>query len=589
VTTFSTGSAGDPATSRVRTEDAATDARRRAVGVAVLFVLVLAAYLPALGNGFVWDDDAHVTKPALRSLHGLWRIWFDVGATLQYYPLLHSAFWLEHRLWGDDPIGYHAVNILLHATAAALVWRILRRLQIPGALLAAAIFALHPVHVESVAWITELKNTLSAVFYLTSAWAYLEFDETRRRRWYAAALALFVAGILSKTVTATLPGALLLVFWWRRGRLSARRDVLPLVPFLLSGAAGGMITAWWELKINNCVGPDFDFSPVERLLLAGRAVWFHAWKLFWPTDLIFIYPRWRLDSSVWWQYLFPLGVLAWVAALWAIRRRTRGPLAGLLYFIGTLFPVLGFFNLYTFEYSLIANHYQYLASLGLITLTSAGAVRLLDRWRLRVWPWRTVPCVALLAILAGLTWSHCRDYRDEETLWRATIEGNPGAWMARANLAKLLTARGDPGAAAAQLREALRSRPDDPEIYNLLGAACLKGGDADGAIEMYRNAIRLDPRSSLLYFNLGVALGRRGQVQDAISAYREALRINSRALPAWSNLAIALYRVGAYQEAREAVDTLRRLGGNPHPEFLKDLEDALRDDSTPRVPEGTGR
>ena len=181
--------------------------------LALLVGATCVAYLPALHGDFIWDDNAHVTRPELRSLHGLWRIWFEVGATQQYYPLVHSVFWVEHRLWGDAATGYHAVNILLHAAAACLVFLLLRRLKVPGAYLAAAIFALHPVQVETVAWITELKNTLSAVFYLTSAWAYLQFDEERRRSWYALALALFVLGLLSKTVIATLPAALLVVFW----------------------------------------------------------------------------------------------------------------------------------------------------------------------------------------------------------------------------------------------------------------------------------------------------------------------------------------------------------------------------------------
>ncbi len=292
--------------------------------------------------------------------------------------MLHSAFWIEHRLWGDATLGYHLVNIFLHATAAFLVALILRRLAIPGAYLAAAIFALHPVQAESVAWIAEQKNTLSAVFYLAAMLAYLHFDQTRRMPLYWWALGLFLLAIFSKTVTATLPGGLLVIFWWQRGRLSWKGDVLPLVPFFLLGAGGGMITAWWELKINNCVGPEFQFTLLERVLIAGRAIWFHLWKLCWPTKLTFIYPRWQIDVRAWWQYVFPLGVVALAIGLWSIRRWSRAPLAALLFFAGTLFPVLGFFNLYTFRYSLVANHYQYLASLGAITLAAAGAARQLE-------------------------------------------------------------------------------------------------------------------------------------------------------------------------------------------------------------------
>ena len=342
-------------------------------------IVVFLAYQPAWQGGLIWDDDAHVTKPELRSWHGLYRIWFDLGATQQYYPLLHSVFWIEHKLWGDAPLGYHLVNILLHAMAALMVAAVLRRLEVPGAYLAAAIFALHPVQVESVAWITELKNTLSAVFYLSAAMLYLRFDQERKKPFYAGALVLFVLGLLSKTVTATLPAALLVIFWWKRGKLSWRRDVLPLVPFFVLGAAAGLFTAWVERKLIGAEGAAFDLTFIDRFLIAGRVIWFYLGKLFWPANLIFIYPRWNIDQAVWWQYLFPAAALLLAAALWVLRRRWRGPLAGLLFFVGTLFPVLGFFNVFPFIYSFVADHFQYLASLGVIALVSAGIALLLKR------------------------------------------------------------------------------------------------------------------------------------------------------------------------------------------------------------------
>ena len=200
---------------------------------AMLLALAVVAYLPAMRGGMLWDDNAHVTRPDLQSLTGLGRIWFEVGATQQYYPLLYSAFWVEHQLWGDHTLGYHLVNVLEHAVAAWLLYLVLRRLKIPGALLAAAIFTVHPIEVESVAWIAEQKNTLSAIFYLAAMRVYLEFDESRQRSRYVMALVLFVFGLLTKTVTASLPAALLVIFWWQRGTLAWRRDVWPLAPFFV--------------------------------------------------------------------------------------------------------------------------------------------------------------------------------------------------------------------------------------------------------------------------------------------------------------------------------------------------------------------
>src|SRR5215469_3076679 len=242
--------------------------------VVLLAGSILFSYLPALQGSFLWDDPMHVTRPDLRSLRGLWRIWFDLGATQQYYPLLHSAFWLEHRLWGDASVGYHLVTVFFHILAACLVLAVLRRLKVPGAFLAAAIFALHPVNVESVAWIAEQKNTLSAVFYLGAMLTYLRFDQQRRLALYVVSLGLFVCGLMTKTVVATLPGALLIIFWWQRGDLSWRRDVWPLTPWFVLGGAAGLFTAWVERRVIGAQGTAYDLSFVERFLLAGRVIWF---------------------------------------------------------------------------------------------------------------------------------------------------------------------------------------------------------------------------------------------------------------------------------------------------------------------------
>ncbi len=308
----------------------------------LLAALTIMAYQPAWHAGLIWDDDKHITQPELRSLHGLARIWTQLGATQQYYPLVHSVFWAEHKLWGDAATGYHWLNILLHAFSAVLLARILSQLKIPGAWLAAALFAVHPVEVESVAWISELKNTLSGVFYLGAALAYLRFDRSRSGRDYAMALGLFLLGLMSKTVIASLPAALLVVFWWQRGKVPWKRDALPLIPFFIAGIGAGLLTAWVERRFIGAEGSEFNFSIIERILIAGRDVWFYLGKLFWPVDLAFIYPRWNVSQAVWWQYLYPaaglvlLGVLVW--------RRWRGPLAALLFFVGTLFPALGFFR-----------------------------------------------------------------------------------------------------------------------------------------------------------------------------------------------------------------------------------------------------
>jgi protein O-mannosyl-transferase len=501
----------------------------------LIFAATLVAYLPALHGGFIWDDAGHVTRPDLRSLHGLARIWFEMGATQQYYPFLHTAFWVEHRLWGDAPLGYHLLNVLLHATGACLLGAALRRLAVPGAWLAAFLFALHPVAVESVAWIAEQKNTLSGVLYFGAALAYLRFDDQRRGPPYLLATALFVLALLTKTVTATLPAALLLVFWWRRGRLAWRRDVLPLLPWFAAAAAAGGVTAWFERTRIGAQGADFALGVVPRFLLAGRVVWFYLAKLFWPADLIFIYPRWTIDATAAWQWLFPLGALALVAVLWRTRR--RGPLTALLFFGGTLFPVLGFFNVYPFLFSFVADHFQYLASAGVLALVATGLARL---------PRATGGALAglLLAGLGALTWRQSAMYRDEFTLYRTTIARNPDCWMACNNLAEALTGAGRAAEAIPLLERALRLRPDFALAENNLGDDLRRLGRPQDGIPHLERAIRLQPDFAQAHNNLGVALMQVSRPAEGIAAFRRALALQPDYAQAHLNLGLAEANAG---------------------------------------------
>src|SRR5437667_5004478 len=332
----------------------------------IVAMVTMLAYQPAWHGGLLWDDDANIATPELRSLDGLRRIWFVPRTTQQYYPLLYSSSWLQERFWADSPTGYHLVNLLLHIGCVVLVLRILRLLRIPGAELATIVFALHPVNVETVAWITERKNTLSGVFGLAATLCYLKFDGSRSRRSYALALGLFLLGLLSKTAIVTLPLALLVIFWWKRGAISWRRDVVPLIPFFFLSAAAGLMT-WWVEYVNIADrARTLDLSLVDRCLIAGRAFWFQLGKVLWPSNLMFVYSRWEINAAVAWQYLFPLAVLGLLGILWSLRRWSRAPLAGVLVYIFLLLPSLGFLNIFFFIYSFVADHWQYLACLGII-------------------------------------------------------------------------------------------------------------------------------------------------------------------------------------------------------------------------------
>jgi tetratricopeptide (TPR) repeat protein len=523
----------------------------------------LVAYLPALRGSMLWDDNMHVTRADLQPLHGLWRIWFDLGATQQYYPLLHSAFWLEHRLWGDAVLGYHLTNAALHAASACLVVMIVRRLSLPGASLAGFVFALHPVCVEAVAWISEQKSTLSGVFYLAAALMYLHFDRTRRKSRYFVALGLFVLALMSKTVTATLPAALLVVFWWQRGRLTWRRDVLPLAPWLAVGAAAGLFTAWVESapRLIGAQGPQYALTLLQRLLLAGRVPWFYAWKVLWPANLMFTYPHWRIDSGELRQYLFPLGMAALAVALGLLARKNRGPLAGFLFFAGTLFPALGFLNVYPFRYSYVADHFQYLAILGIIVPAAAGLAVLAGR----VSPSRSlaakIAAIALPALLLTALGAATRQqsgmYRDYETLFRATLARNPGSGFLHNNLGVILMSSGREREAVAQFEAAVRLTPDSADYRVNLGLALshMPGRMAD-AIAEYRTALRSDPNFPVAHLNLGLALtSMPGRLQDAIAEYRKAIAGYQTTVRSEPNLWEAHFNLGlayAQMAGREA-------------------------------------
>lgn len=501
------------------------------VWAALLIALVVLAYLPAMDAGYIWDDDDYVTEnDCLRDLDGLRRIWVEPTATPQYYPLVHTMFWIEYRLWSLDPRGFHIVNIVLHACVALLVWKLLVRLEVPGAWVAAAVFALHPVHVESVAWITERKNVLSGLFYCAAMWFYLRFTGIPRpahntdtwalvppqpSQWgfYVAALFCFLCALLSKTVTASLPAAIVLMFWWKRQRMTSR-EILTLLPLFAAGVGAGLLTVWLETHHVGASGVDWNYSFVQRCLIAGRALLFYSGKLIFPRQLTFNYPLWNIDSFVWWQYAFPAGVAAVLVGLYLKREQWgRGPLTSVLYFMGTLFPVLGFLNTFPMRYSFVADHFQYLASIGLIALATAALAgpfnRLASKWR----DLGVIGVAALLMLLVGLTWRQSRVYHDVEILWRDTLQKNPESWLAYNNYGRLLSDQGYDAEAERYFRRSLDLKPDFAIALANLGNVLYNQGETLVAIEHFEATLKIDPNHLLAAYGLGAAYRRMGQYE----------------------------------------------------------------------------
>jgi len=479
--------------------------------MAALLVLgTILAYQPVWHAGFIWDDDVYVTNnPLLTAPDGLQRIWFSLDSPSQYFPLTYTVFRIQHALWGLMPAGYHWVNILLHAVNALLVWRLLQRLAVPGAWLAAAMFALHPVQVESVAWVTELKSVLSLFFILLALLAWLELIEEPSGsswRWYLVALTCQALALFSKTTACTLPAALLLMLWLKHKPISCRR-LAQVVPFLVMGAGMGLLTVWWERYHQGTQGKLFALGLPERLLVASHAFWFYLGKLIWPVKLTFSYPRWNINAADLLAYGWVVAGAGLGAGICILRRFVgRGFEVAMLFYVATLSPLLGFIMLYTFRYTFVADHYQYVACIGPIALTAAGMSRALGNGGKSKPMLKPVICGALLLTLGVLTWRQSRMYADAETLWRTTLDRNPACWLACDNLGDVLFKKGQVVEAIVQLQQALAIEPDDAEAYNALGNILFQKGKLGEAMSQYQEAIHLKPDDANVQKNLAKAL-----------------------------------------------------------------------------------
>ena len=527
---------------------------------ATLAAWTIFAYWPAWHGGFIWDDDRYVTHNYLLiAPDGLRRIWFSLDAPSQYFPLAYTVLRIERSLWDLNPAGYHWVNILLHLGNALLVWRILARLKVPGAWLAAAIFALHPVQVESVAWISELKNVLMGFFFLLTVSTWIEYVDARdkhRKILYAAALVFYLFALCAKSTACTLPAALLLVLWLEEKPIG-RRVLLEIIPFVLLALGVGLVAVWWE-KYHQGTRMLVSLGPLERLLIASRAVWFYLGKIFWPAELTFIYPQWRIDAASPVAYLWLIAAIAFVVAIYYGRRWFgRSVEVATLFFVVTLGPLLGFVMLYTFRYTFVADHYQYLASIGPIALASAGLVALSRSSKTRQ---QVVggTSFAILICLGLLTWRQSATYHDLETLWRSTIAKNPDCWMAYNNLGVVQFEKGSVEDAIEKYQQSLRLHPDYPEAHYNLGSALLQKGYPDEAIRQCEEALKIQPNEPDAHVVLGNAFMAKRDVDRAINQYQQALTVRPEDSNAHYNLGIALQEKGETERAAREYEKARK-------------------------------
>jgi len=545
----------------------------------LLLALVVLAYWPVLRSArFIWDDPDYVrNNMALRSAQGLADIWTNPHATPQYYPLVHTTFWIEYQLWGLTPVGYHVDNVLIHAGNCILLWWLLRRMGIGGAFLAAAVFAVHPVCQESVAWITERKNVLSLLFYLAAMHAGLRWwglealpiadcrlPNGRPWRAYALSFAFFIMALLSKSVTCSLPAAIAVLIWWKHGTIRLRQ-ILLLLPMLAAGAVAAFFTGYLERTQVGASGKDWEWTAWQRCLIAGRALWFYAGKLVWPRPLSFIYPKWDMTAGAR-LAIFPIGVVAVLLLLWLARRRiTRGPLAAALLFCGTLLPALGFINVFPMKYSFVADHFQYHAGIALIVLAAALASRIKPRSVL------IAGSLLILTFFFSETWRRGPIYVNKQSLWEATLQTNRASYMVWGNL-------GDIYAQSAGNRElgmAERARyrqqaiacyqkcleygPNEPISHMVWGLVQEWRHDLPAAAAEYNRAIVLWPQYAPAMDSLAKVLQAQGDTPQAIAWYQRCLANDPTFTDAQCDYGELLETLGRNDEALKQYEQAVRL------------------------------
>ncbi len=547
------------------------------IAVVGLVALTLAVYIPAMRAGLIWDDEALIfDNRVIRAGDGLFDIWFSTKMQ-DYWPMTTSMFWLEWRLWGTNPAGYHVVNVVLHALSAVLIWRVLRRLAVPGAFVAATLFAVHPVSVESVAWISERKNTLSMLLFVLSTLAYLRSEDSGRWRWYATSLLTFLLSLLAKTSVVMMPVVLLVLSYWRRGRIT-KTNLLRVVPFFGVSLALGLVTVYYQHHMavgTTEVRPEGFFS---RLAASGWCLWFYLYKVLLPVKLVMVYPRWEVDP-MWLPAWGPLlGLIAAASMAYGYRRAWgRSVLVALAYFVAMLLPALGFLKMAFHQHSLVADHFQYVALIGPVALVVAAAAVLLRRWAAGAWAGK-VAAVVVITVLSVLTWQQTSFYENEQTIWVDTLKKNPNATVAHNNLGvallgqgKLkeaishfhrvlqveprhvkannnlgvaLLGQGEFDDAVTHFRQVLEAKPDLPDVHNSMGKALIGQGNLDEAIRHYRRAIHLDPDFAGAHNNLGNALARQGQFGEAIAHFLKAIRLQPDNAGACYSLGMALTEMG---------------------------------------------
>jgi len=491
--------------------------------LAIVF-LCLFIYIPSLTNGFIWDDDTNLYNSLwLQAQNGLKVIW-SWDKMYQFYPLNFTSFWLEHKLWGLNPAGYHTVNMLLHIFNALIIFRIVQMLYPRAAFIATLLFAVHPIQVETVAWITERKNLLSLFFFLLAFLAFIRVERTKKLQDYFFTIALFVCALLSKSIAASFIAVPVLYEWWKRGAVTRQTIRFSLILFAI-GLFGALLSVYLELYHAGAHGTAFALSFPEKFILAGRIILFYIYKSCLPFNFIFIYPRWTVDMHQWWQWLFPAVATSILAILIICSKKIgRGALALFVFYLIAIFPVMGFLNVFSMQFSFVADHYSYLTTPCLFLLLCAGLIFLYDHVRIylpelpsrlrRIIKYGALSLV--IVYLCGSCMVLTRNYIDETTLWTNVLKANSKAGIAYINLGVIYSQLGRNEEAVGLLKKALETDYRKAITFNNIGLIYADMGNAGEAESAYQKAIEIEPELSYPYLNLSFLYFQQKEYASAL-------------------------------------------------------------------------